>query len=761
MEPNQSRYSTRYSHIKRLLGPTVFADEEKTRVAVILAVILWSVVAVVSILIFAWLITGKSHELGPYAFFANTFIIVVALGLLFLIRKGYLKSAGFGFVAFIWSNITFQAFTSDGVRGSAAIIYITIMILASLLLGWRVSIGIAALSTMSIWLLAHCELIGLLSFQLDGPYEVALESTGMFMLSAVFLALTTTGLNHALRRARKSEDSLKESNRALQHNLEQLAQRESALRESEERFRLLAENVVDIIWILDPNDLHFIYVSPSVERIVGYTPAEMMALELDQLVAAEYMEIITEILSSKLEKSRADPSQITRGEFELHHKNGATVWVETTARVLYINWLSTYGIIGITRDIAKRKKADDERKKLQNQLLQAQKMEAVGTLAGGIAHDFNNSLQGILGYTQILIFDKNKADPDLTLLRQIEKAAMWSSELTKQLLTFSRKMESQLRPLDLNQEVRQLEQLLERTLPKMIGIETQLGNDLKIINGDPVQIEQVIMNLSINARDAMPDGGILAFECENTILDDNYCKTHVDVNPGEFVRLSISDTGKGMDTQTLEHIFEPFFTTKGTGEGTGLGLAMVYGIVKNHRGHITCESDPGNGTTFRVYFPVIEETGLREPAQQRETSHTPQGNETILIVDDENFLRDLGQRMLTKFGYGVLTAPDGETAVQIYREQSAQISLVILDLIMPGIGGRNCLDLILEQDPSARVIIASGYSVDGPTKKELESKAKGFISKPFELNQLTRIVRQTLDENAPASPDKPELKTED
>ncbi len=180
-----------------------------------------------------------------------------------------------------------------------------------------------------------------MSFQLDGPYEVALESTGMFILSAVFLALTTAGLSNALQRARKSEDSLKESNRALQHNLEQLAQREGALRESEERFRLLAENVVDILWILDPNDLHFIYVSPSVERIVGYTPAEMMALELDQLVAAEYMEVIKEILGSKLAKSQADPSPITRGEFELHHKNGSTVWVETTARVLYINWLSS------------------------------------------------------------------------------------------------------------------------------------------------------------------------------------------------------------------------------------------------------------------------------------------------------------------------------------------------------------------------------------------------------------------------------------
>jgi PAS domain S-box-containing protein len=746
MAQNKTISDTMYSRIKILLRPPVFEDEEKTRVAMILSIILWSVVAVVSILIITWLITGKSQELGPYAFAANAFIIAVALGLLYLIRNGYVKSGGFVFVAFIWSNITFQAFTSDGVRGSAAIIYITIMILASLLLGWRASIGIAALSTLFIWLLAHAEQIGLLSFQLDEPFEVALESTGVFILATVLLTLTTSGLSNALKRARKSEQSLKESNRALQHNLEQLAQRENALRDSEERFRLLAENVVDTIWILDPNDLRFNYVSPSAEKIVGYTPEEMMELELDQLLAAESLELAKKILSTRLAKSQTDPSQITRGEFELYHKNGSTVWVESTARVLYINWLSSFGIIGVTRDITGRKASEEERKKLHDQLLQAQKMEAIGTLAGGIAHDFNNSLQGILGYTQILIWEKEKGNPDLKLLKQIESATQRSSELTKQLLTFSRKVESKLRPLNLNQEVRQLEQLLARTIPKMIAIETHLADDLKIINADSVQIEQMMMNLCINSRDAMPDGGELVIDCRNTILDENYCKMHVDAVPGEYVMLSISDNGKGMDKQTLEHVFEPFFTTKKTGEGTGLGLAMVYGIIKNHGGHITCISEPGLGTTSRVYFPAIEEPSLEQPQGHTELAQFPHGNETILLVDDEDYLRDLGERLLTKFGYTVLTAPNGETAVQIYREHGTQISLVILDLIMPGIGGKNCLDLILEEDPSARVIIASGYSVDGTTKKELESKTKGFVGKPFELNQMLSMVRKTLDE---------------
>jgi PAS domain S-box-containing protein len=740
MEQNQTVSGTMYSHIKKMLAPPVFEDEEKTRVAMILGVTLWSVVAVVGILIITWLITGKSHELGPYAIVANAFIVAVAIGLLFLIRRGYVKSAGLVFVAFIWSNITFQAFTSDGVRGSAAIIYITIMVFASLLLGWRTSIGIAALSTLFIWLLAHAEQIGFMSFQLDGPYEVALESTGMFILTAVFLTLTTSGLSNALKRARKSERSLKESNRALQFNLEQLEQREKALRDSEERFRLLAENVVDIIWILDPDTLRFVYISPSVEKIAGYKPDEMMGLKLDQILTPESNELSNRFLENELPKSRKDPSRTSRVELEIYHKNGSSVWIENIARVLYLNWLSSYGIIGVTRDISKRKESDEERKKLQDQLLQAQKMEAIGTLAGGIAHDFNNSLQGILGYSQILIFEK-------------EEAAKRSSELTKQLLTFSRKLESKLRPLDLKQEVRQLEQLLERTIPKMIAIETHLGDNLKIINGDPVQIEQMIMNLSINARDAMPDGGRLFIECRNTILDKNYCKIHVDVIPGEFVRLSVSDNGLGMDKQTQQHLFEPFFTTKKTGEGTGLGLAMVYGIIKNHGGHITCTSEPGKGTTFKVYFPAIEEPSLDQPQRPTELEQISHGNETILLVEDEDYLRDLGERLLAKFGYSVLTAPNGETALQIFREKRKHISLIILDLIMPGIGGKNCLEQVLKEDPLAKVIIASGYSVEGRTKQELETKTMGFISKPFELKQMLNMVRKVLNEKTPiASP---------
>jgi PAS domain S-box-containing protein len=728
-----------------VLKPPVFEDEEQTRIAMVLGIILWALVAVVGTLIITWLATGRSHDLGPYAFIANSLIILFAIGLLFMIRSGYVQIAGLSLIIFLWANITFQAFTSDGVRGSAAIIYLTIMVLAALLLGWRSSVGLGVLSTLAIWLLAHAEKIGYTHFQLDEPYEVALESTGTFVLTAVFLTLATTGLSNALKRARTSEQSLKESNLALKLNLDELKQRGQALLDSEERFRLLAENVVDTIWILDPENRRVIYVSPSVESIIGYAPEEMTGLRIEKILPPESKKLSKEFLAHELERCKKDPTRFSRGELEVYHQNGSTVWVETTARVLYINWLSSYGIIGVTRDISERKASELERRTLQDQLLQSQKMKAIGTLAGGIAHDFNNSLQAILGYTQILIFEKEETDPDLKLLRQIEKSAKRSSELTKQLLTFSRKMESRLRPLDLNQEVKQLEQMLERTIPKMIAIETQLSDNLKIINGDPVQIEQIIMNICINARDAMPDGGKLTIACRNTVLDQTYCNAHVGASPGEFVQLTISDTGDGIDPQTLEHIFEPFFTTKSAGEGTGLGLAMVYGIIKNHNGYVTCDSVPGRGTTFNVYFPIIRDTELRSTDRYNRKRGPATGWETVLLVDDEDYLLELGNHLLTRFGYNVLTAPDGETAIQIYREHKQQIDLIILDLIMPGIGGKNCLDQILAMDPSARVIIASGYSVDDATRVELERKAKGYIKKPFEYTEILNMVRGLLD----------------
>ena len=251
------------------------------------------------------------------------------------------------------------------------------------------------------------------------------------------------------------------------------------------------------------------------------------------------------------------------------------------------------------------------------------------------------------------------------------------------------------------------------------------------------------MNLAVNARDAMPDGGRLTIETKNVVLDQDYCKTHLETAPGRYVLLIISDSGQGMDKETLEHIFEPFYTTKGPGEGTGLGLAMVYGIVKQHYGYITCYSEPETGTTFKIYFPAL----VSEPqVEDASTVTVPRGgSETVLVVDDEEVIRDLGERILTGSGYRVLAAVNGKEALEVYGPRRKEISLVILDLIMPDMGGKQCLDEILKIDPQARVLIASGYSVNGPTREALSAGAKGFVNKPYDMRELLATVREVSD----------------
>jgi len=397
-------------------------------------------------------------------------------------------------------------------------------------------------------------------------------------------------------------------------------------------------------------------------------------------------------------------------------------------------------------EIAERKRAEEEREQIQAQFRQAQKMEAVGTLAGGIAHDFNNLLQAVQGYAQLLQMRQGKEEYGQKELGQIIRAAQRGADLTQQLLTFSRKAESELRPIDLNHKVENVRQLLERTIPKMIQMEFHLAEDLKIVNADPGQVEQVLMNLAVNAKDAMPEGGRLLVETVNVSLDEHYCAMHPEVHPGEYVQLTVSDSGHGMSRKTLEHIFEPFYTTKETGKGTGLGLATVYGIVKSHKGHITCYSERGEGTTFKVYFPAITSTDdIVRP--QEELGVSPGGTETILLVDDEESLRILGSQILEEFGYTVLTAADGESALQIYQEGHEKIGLVILDLIMQGMGGKHCLAELLKINPEARIAIASGYSPDGPTRKILKNGAKGFVSKPYDIRQMLNVVRQVMDQD--------------
>ncbi len=387
-----------------------------------------------------------------------------------------------------------------------------------------------------------------------------------------------------------------------------------------------------------------------------------------------------------------------------------------------------------------------ERLLLEDQLQHAQRMEAVGILAGGIAHDFNNLLQAISGYTQILLFNRPSNDADTFRLKAIEKSIARAAQLVRQLLLFSRKVESERRCIDLACEAAQSVQMLKRTIPKMIDIELHHDSGLWKVKADPVQIEQSLLNLGINAADAMPEGGKLVIQIRNAIASEDADLQRASAASGNYVLLSVSDTGCGMDAQTVKHIFEPFFTTKEIGKGTGLGLASVYGIVKSHGGHILCDSAPGKGTTFSIYLPAITGTGestvsaLAAPSLKAEN-----GTETILVVDDIPDIRELAVDTLRPLGYTVLTAASGEEALQIYAVQKDAIALIILDMGMPGMGGSCCMQKLMEINPAVRILIASGYSNDGPVQIALNSGAAGFIGKPYQLLEFLSQVRSILD----------------
>jgi PAS domain S-box-containing protein len=515
------------------------------------------------------------------------------------------------------------------------------------------------------------------------------------------------------------------------------------LQDSEKKYRDLVENANSIILRMD-TDGYITFFNEFAQKLFGYSEHEILGKNVRGTILPS-SESATADLGKMLGAHRQNPVQpaVTEGQYVL--RNGDTAWIAWTSKPIFDSNGQLKEILSIGSDLTELKRAGQEKESLEAQLHEAQKMEAIGTMAGGIAHDFNNILQGIIGYAQILLMGKETGDPDQKSLHEIERLVRTATELTKRLLIFSRKVESKLRPLDLNQEVEQVTKMLKRTIPRMIDIELHLGEDLKIINADPLQTEQIIMNLGVNARDAMLEGGKLIIKTENTTLDGGYSKDHLRAEPGQYVLLSVSDTGDGMDEETLEHIFEPFFTTKESGKGTGLGLAVVYGIVKSHNGYITCDSQPGRGTIFRIYFPVIEKEPERLKVREVEAP-IKVGSETILLVDDEENIREPWKKILVEFGYTVFTTVDGESALEFYRKEHDRVDLIILDLIMPGMGGKRCLVKLLKINPEAKVIIASGYAIDASTKEAIEAGAKVFVSKPFEIRSMLKTVREVLDQ---------------
>ena len=658
----------------------------------------------------------------------------------------------------------------------------------------------------------------------------------------------------------KTPEDLQKRIKELETQVDACRAEITTLKQSARTYRLLVENVPDLIWIMSTEKFKLHYLSPSVEQMLGYTLEETLKKPFYEIITPESFEYAARYFtraSQELKEKHAAAKKIHKLELEYLCKDGSTVWVEVTARPILDENGEIARIIGVSRDISDRVYAqraleksearyrtlfEDSRdtiyitaktgefidinpagealfgysreeiiglnildlyenpaernrfiqaieskgevrdyslrflkkdgtgidclitatlwmgeddtiygyqgiirditlqKRFKEHLQHVQKMEAIGTLAGGIAHNFNNLLMAIQGNTSLVLMKTPPADPNYKKLKTIERHIQYGSELSNQLLGFARGGQYQVKTMNLNPLIRMSAKMFSSTRKEII-CHTRLDPDIWSVAADPGQIEQVLMNLFVNACQAMADRGEIHIQTENITLSE-FQLAAFQATPGSYVKISVTDTGIGMDEETQQKIFEPFFTTKQQGEGTGLGLSSVYGIVKHHGGYITVYSEIGNGTTFNIYLPATQ----KAPAEEKEVTDTLlKGAETILVVDDEKIIAETGQIMLEELGYTVLTAQSGRAAIDTYVRNKDRIALVILDMIMPNMSGRETFEALKRANPDINVLLASGYSVNGAATELLRQGCSGFIQKPFNLIELSRKVREVLD----------------
>ena len=505
---------------------------------------------------------------------------------------------------------------------------------------------------------------------------------------------------------------------------------EAALREAEAGYSTLVEQAPVGIYRSNPAG-RFLSANRALACILGYdSPAELLGLDMTRDVYADPAE-----RQRLLDRDSYTEREYDEVEATWKRKDGRRLTVQLSVRAVRdgsgdVEYYETF-----VRDVT-------EQRRLEGQLLQAQKMEAVGRLAGGVAHDFNNLLTVILSYSDLLLEDLPPEIPDRADVAEIRKAAVAASSLTRQLLAFSRQQVLEPRVLDVNTVVASTEKLLTRLLGEDVSLTTTLAAALGAVKVDPGQLEQIIMNLAVNARDAMPRGGRLSIETANVEMDESYVHGHPLARPGHYVMLAVSDTGTGMDAATQARIFEPFFTTKEAGKGTGLGLATVYGIVRQSSGFIWVYSEPGHGTSFKIYLPRVDEpvSPAGAPAPQ-----VVGGSETVLVVEDVAAVRAVTRQMLERQGYCVLEAANGATALSLARQHQSAIHLLVTDVVMPEVSGRELADQLVQLRPDMRVLFMSGYTDDAVVRHGILQEGIAYLQKPFTPDTLARKVRAVLD----------------
>jgi two-component system cell cycle sensor histidine kinase/response regulator CckA len=520
----------------------------------------------------------------------------------------------------------------------------------------------------------------------------------------------------------------------LTHDLTQRKRAEDALRESEAKNRELVQHAPAGIYEIDLKRRRFISVNDIMCQYTGYSRNDFAALDPDALFTEEGKVTFNRLIA-EVHSGTRHPEAV---EYTILGKGGRQIRALVNARFFFEDG-SLRRVMGVAHDVTAAREAEQAKKRLEIKLQEAQKLESLGTLAGGVAHDFNNLLMGIQGNASLSLLDMNPGDPNHPRLKNIETYVQRGVELTNQLLGLARGGKYEVRPTNLNALIENSTEMFGRT-KKEIQIQKTLEAALWPVDVDRGQIEQVLLNLYINAWQAMPHGGDLVIETRNTILNETQA-AHFSIQPGRYVCVSVRDNGTGIDPAARGKIFDPFFTTKGFGKGTGLGLASAYGIIKNHQGVIDVESELGQGSDFFFYLPASDRDVLEEVIAPEIPAR---GSETILLIDDEAMILDVGKEILTQLGYSVITADSGQTALTIYAQNMQRIDLVVLDMIMPQMGGSETFDRLLKLNPDVKVLLSSGYSMDGQAAGILSRGCRGFIQKPFTLNDLSKKLREIL-----------------
>jgi len=649
--------------------------------------------------------------------------------------------------------VGFSTLFSWGLIGVGDALLMTFSILTAIYFGYRPGLIAISASLFVMIVLATGIQMGIISFGFDiKTYSISIYS---WIARIIFFGLFTVLIVASLGRLHgflidfigelhKRASELQSTNEQLRSEITERKWTEEALRKSEKQYRLLAENIEDVIWGSNLN-FDWEYISPSVMKLTGYSPEEALEMPMEKMITPSSYEKVINMFKEDMDRldERTSQNVSRKVEVEFKHKDGSTIWTEVNVKLQFDEDENPKGLYGVTRNIADRKLAEEEKKKLETQLRQAQKMETIGTLAGGIAHDFNNILSAIFGFTELAMDHAEHGSLLHDNLQEVLIAGERAKDLIQQILTFSRQSDQEIKPVQIGLLAKEAIKLLRASLPTTIKIRQNIQTD-SLVMSDPTQIHQILMNLCTNAGHAMKrKGGVLEVELDNLELDSELVSIYPDLEPGPYVRLTVSDTGHGMTPEVINRIFDPFYTTKEKGEGTGMGLSVVHGIVKSYGGTINVHSEPGKGSTFKIFLPAIER---RIEADARIEKPIPKGKEHILFIDDEQPLVDIGKQLLESLGYEVTTRISSVEALELFKSRSDTYDLIITDMTMPNMTGDELAKKLIAIRSDIPIILCTGFSVKITEEKAKRLGIRALVSKPILKRDIAETIRRALDE---------------